>query len=109
MTRKTGWEKPTNGPDWIDVMSLMSAISALHSGHVEVKEYLVGVGFDTTVMVQACMFFDILPGSQLPKTVKVESEFPSPEYATFAAHVFNLLYQLDFQIGKAYQQEKLWK
>lgn len=109
MTRKSGWEKPTNGPDWIDVIGLMNAIGSLHSGHVEVREYLVGTGFATSVMVEAKMRFDVLPGSSLPKEVKVEKEYPSPEHAAFAAHVFNLLYQLDYQISKVYRQESLWK
>lgn len=109
MTRKSGWENSSNSPDWIDVLTLMSAISGLHSGHVEVKEYLVGVGFDTTVMVQAAMFFDVLPGSSLPAIVKVEREYPNNKHVTFAAHVFALLYDLDHEISKVYKQESLWK
>lgn len=109
MTRKAGWEKSTAGPDWIDVMSLMSAIGALHSGHVEVKEYVVGTGLATTVMVQAAIFLDVLPGSALPSVVKAEAEFPCDKHDTFAAHVFSLLYDLDYRISQVYQQESLWK
>lgn len=109
MTRKSNWENSSNSPDWIDVISLMQAIGSLHSGHVEVKEYLDGTGFATIVMVQAMISFDVLPGSSLPPTVSVEEEYPCDKHATFAAHVFSLLYQLDYQIGKVYNQESLWQ
>jgi len=109
MTRKSGWEESTKGPDWIDVMGLMTAIGTLHSGHVEVKQFVVGTGFATTVMVQAACFFDLLPGSQLPPVVKAESEYPCEEHATFVAHVFSLLYELDYEISKVYKNEELWK
>lgn len=109
MTRKRGWENSTTSPDWIDVMSLMNAIGALHSGHVEVKESVVGTGFNTFVMVQASISLDVLPGSALPTAISVDAEYPCDRHDTFAAHVFALLYDLDYKISQTYQQSSLWK
>jgi hypothetical protein len=53
--------------------------------------------------------FDLLPGSSLPSSVAAHGTFPSPKHTTLAALAFSLLYELDYQISKVYQQEGLWK
>lgn len=107
--RKRGWEESTKSPDWTDNESMMRAMGSLHSGHVEVQVSPVGTGFGTGVQVEARMCFEVLPGSALPAVVKVVKPYPSNGHATMAACVFSLLYELDFEIGKVYKQESLWK
>lgn len=109
MGRKTGWEEPTTGPDWIDNQTLMRAIGALHSGHVAVIVSPAGTGSSGGLEVVASMIFDVLPGSQLPATVAVQKPWPCSTHKTLAAHAFNLLHELDYQIGQVYKQESLWK
>jgi len=109
MTVKSGWEKSTNGPDWIDVEMLMRAIGGLHSGHVAVIVSPDGIGSSGGVDVAASMLFDVLPGSSLPASVAVHKRWPCATHATLAAHAFSLLHELDFEISKVYKNESIWK
>jgi hypothetical protein len=106
--RKTGWEEPTNGPDWIDVEMLMRAIGGLHSGHVAVIVSPDGIGSSGGVDVAASMIFDVLPGSSLPASVVAHGKWPCKDHKTLAAHAFATLHQLDFEISKVYKNESLW-
>jgi len=109
MTVKAGWEQPTNGPDWIDVEMLMRAIGGLHSGHVAIIISPDGIGSSGGVDVAASMLFDVLAGSSLPSAVATHGTFPCATHKTLAAHAFSLLHDLDFEIGKVYKNESLWK
>ena len=109
MTVKSGWEKPTNGPDWIDVEMLMRAIGGLHSGHVAVIVSPDGIGSTGGVDVAASMLFDVLPGSALPVSVVTHSAWPCNTHRTLAAHAFSLLHDLDYEISKIYKNETLWE
>lgn len=109
MTKKTGWEDSSTGPDWVDVESLMRAMEALHSGHVAVVVSPAGNGFSGGLSVACSMLLDVLPGSALPKSIVVEHSWPCAEHTRFVDHCFAGLYELDHQIGKVYQNETLWK
>lgn len=109
MTKKTGWEKSTNGPDWIDVEMLMRALEGLHSAHVALIVSPAGTGSTGGVVVAASALFDVLPGSALPNGVAVHKEWPCNSHATLAAHCFNALHELDYRIGQTYKNEALWK
>jgi hypothetical protein len=109
MTSKNGWENSSSGPDWIDVESLMRAIAGLHSGAVGFSVLPDGPGFGGGLSLCASIIFDRLPGSSLPTDVSVLAKWPSKDVRTFAAAVLRLFYELDYAIGKAYQQESFWK
>jgi hypothetical protein len=109
VTRKSGWEEPSTGPDWMDVESLMRAIGALHSAHVAVIVSPSGTGFGTGVDVVASALFERLPGSQLPASVTATGRFPCNTHTKLVALAFSLLHSLDFEIGKVYEQASLWK
>jgi hypothetical protein len=109
VTVKAGWEKSTNGPDWIDVEMLMRAIGGLHTGEVAVVVSPAGTGSSGGVDVAASMLFDVLPGSSLPASVVVHKIWPCATHKTLAAHAFALLHDLDYEISKVYKQESLWK
>jgi hypothetical protein len=109
MSRKTGWEEPTTGPDWVDVEMLMRAIGALHTGHVAVIVSPAGIGSSGGVDVVASMLLDVLPGSSLPECISTHGVWPCDTHKTLAAHAFSLLHELDFQIGQVYEQESLWE
>jgi hypothetical protein len=109
VTAKDGWEKSTSGPDWIDVEMLMRAIGGLHSGHVALILSPVGIGSSGGLDVAASMLFDVLPGSSLPATVAVHTSWPCNTHKTLAAHSFSLMHDLDYEIGKVYKNEAIWK
>jgi len=109
VTVKAGWEKPTNGPDWVDVEMLMRAIGGLHSGHVAIILSPDGIGSSGGVDVAASMLFDVLPGSSLPSAVATHSRWPCVNHKTLASHAFKLLHDLDYEISKVYKNESLWK
>lgn len=109
MTKKLGWQESTSGPDWMDVIGMMNALSALHSGRVEVIVSLDGIGLSTTVVVTAQITYELLPGSSLPPVVKVARNYPDKDSKTYAAFVYGLLYTLDYEISKTYKNEKLWE
>lgn len=109
MTAKKVWAKSSNGPDWTDVEMMMRAMSSLHSGHVGVTILPRGIGSSGGLSVSCSMMFDVLPGSSLPPVVSTESSWPCNSHAELTAHVFAGLHQLDFEIGKVYKQESLWK
>ena len=107
--RKKGWEDSSNNPDWTDCESMMRALSALHSGHAGVSIIPLGTGFGTGLSVAAQMAFEVLPGSALPQMVTVAKDWPCAAHKTLVAHIFSLLYELDYAIGKVYKNEQLWK
>lgn len=109
MTRKTGWEEPSTGPDWIDVEMLMRALGALHSAHVAVVVSPRGIGSTGGVDVAASALFELLPGSALPLSVAVTKGWPCDTHKTLAAHAFSCLHELDYKIGQTYKNEELWK
>lgn len=109
MTRKNGWENSTTGPDWVDCEGMMRAIECLHSGHVAVIVAPAGIGLGSGVEVACSMLFDVLPGSSLPENVLVKADWPCDKHSTLTAHVFSLLYDLDYKISQVYKQESLWK
>lgn len=101
--------KSTSGPDEIDVMAMMAALSALHSGRVELIMSLDGTGFVPLAKVLVVMNFDVLAGSSLPPQVAVECIWPCETHKKLWACVYNGLHVLDHAISKVYSQEELWK
>lgn len=101
--------KSESGPDEIDVMSMMAALSALHSGLVDLSVRLDGTGFVPVAKVRMTMHFDVLPGSSLPPEVAVECTWPCASHKTLWACVYNGLHVLDHEIGKMYNQSELWE
>jgi hypothetical protein len=51
--------------------------------------------------------FDVLPGSDLPRNVSVNAGWPSGKARSEMGLVYNLLWQLDYAIGQAYEQMTL--
>jgi len=109
VARKNGWEDSTNGPDWIDIRAMMTALRVLHSGEVALILSPDGTGSTGGVDVAASMMFDVLPGSSLPASVVAHGIWPCDTHSSIVAHCFSLLYDLDYKISQVYKQEELWK
>jgi hypothetical protein len=99
--------KFTTGPDEIDVMAMIQAISTVHSGRVEVVLQQAGIGFTPRVAVICRATFDVLDGSHLPVEVKVENGYPCAEHSGIWSHIYDGLYRLDAAIQAAYEQAEL--
>lgn len=103
------WAKSTNGPDWMDVESLMRAIGTLHSARVAFGASPIGIGSNGGVSILVTANFENVPDALLPGIIVVESQWPNNAGLELVGEVFGMLYQLDFQIGEAYKQKQLFE
>ena len=95
------------GVGMTDVAAMMKAIEAMHTCRVEFVVRTAGKGVDGSMLIACVASFDVLPGSDLPKRVDVEHTWPSKAARTFDGLCYNLLWQLDYAIQKAYEQMPL--
>ncbi len=91
----------------IAVGAMMQAVEGTHTCHVEfhVRTHTKGVG--GSIHIECVATFDLLPGSDLPRRVSVEHIWPSKAVRTFEGLCYNLLWQLDYAVQKAYEQMPL--
>lgn len=87
-----------------DVAAMMKAIEGMHTCRVEFRVLTSGKGVNGSMLIVCAASFELLPGSTLPKEVHVEHVWPSAAASTFDGLCYNLLWQLDFAIQKAYEQ-----
>jgi hypothetical protein len=99
--------KSMSGIDWTDAMVMIGAIGALHECTVVLTVTTVGQAHNGHCATELRATFNVLPGSDLPKEVKVEGKYPHPSARTFEGFVYNLAWQLDYAIQQAYEQMKL--
>lgn len=109
MKGKKEWRASSNGPDVLDVTTMMAAIGTLHSAHVALIVSPSGTGSPTSVDLAMSALFDRLPGSSLPEGVGCHATYPSKDGESFWGLAFKLCWQLDEAISQVYQQESLWK
>jgi hypothetical protein len=93
--------------DETDVMAMMNALGAVHSGRVELRVSPSGDGSPTSVKVALLATFDVVDGSRLPVEVRIENDYPCKDHRTLYAHIYDGLYRLDAAIQKAYEQKGL--
>lgn len=96
-----------SGVSMSDVAHMMSAIEAMHTCRVEFRITTRGQGHVGSMHIVCEATFDVLPGSELPKVVGVEHNWPSKAASTFDGLCYNLLWQLDYAIQKAYEQMEI--
>jgi hypothetical protein len=96
--------KSSNGPDWTDVATMMSALSSLHECAVGCLITAATQGHNGIVQIDLIASFNPLPGSAGLAEVRCTSQWPNNDGRDFAAWVYGGLYHLDFKIGEAYQQ-----
>jgi hypothetical protein len=96
-----------SGVGMTDVAAMAKAVEAMHTCRVEFRVRTAGTGVDGRLEIECEATFAVLPGSDLPKEVKVAHAWPSNASATFDGLCYNLLWQLDYAIQKAYEQMPL--
>lgn len=87
-----------------DVAAMAKAIESMHDCRVELIVRTLGKDVAGRMEIECAGTFDVLPGSDLPKVVKVHMNWPSKAAATFDGLCYNLLWQLDYAIQQAYEQ-----
>jgi len=101
--------KSLNGPDWTDVEMMLRAMSSLHSASVGITLLPRGIGATGGLSVGVNCIFDVLPGSSIEKCVNVTKDWPCNQHADLASHCFAVLHELDYLVGKMYNQASLWE
>jgi len=105
VTARRGWEKSTNGPDWTDIASLMSAIEVMHTCRVSLIVTAGSQGHNGGIHVVALAVFDRLPGSGIPKQAEAKGDFPTARTKTFDGLCYALVFELDYAIQQLYEQQ----
>jgi hypothetical protein len=107
VTRGAPVGKYGSGIGMTDVAAMMKAVEALHECRVEFTVRTLGLGVDGRINTACEASFERLPGSDLPRHVGVEMDWPNKAAATYEGMLYNLLWQLDYAIQKAYEQMPL--
>jgi len=96
--------KFTSGIDWTAAAHMIAAMEELHNCRVECRVRTAmkrrGGGFDIDFVAE----FDVLPGSDLPRQITVSHVWPTATTSSMAGLFYNLAWQLDYAIQKAYDQ-----
>ena len=98
-----------SGIGMTDVAAMMKAIEAMHTCRVAFHVRTAGLDVSGRMNIECEAAFEVLPDSDLPKQVSVEMLWPNKAAATFDGLCYNLLWQLDYAIQKAYEQMPLEK
>jgi hypothetical protein len=85
----------------------MRSISTFHSGNVVLTVSPRGIGAGGGLITDLVYSCEVVPASSIPPGVGCQSNWPCPEHATLAAHVFAQLYDLDYAVARAYEQKVL--
>ena len=109
MEKGKKWQQSGNGPDCLDVMTILQAIGKLHGGHVALIVSPPGTASMTSVDIAMSILEDVLPGSELPSAIGVHSEWPNWKGTSFWGECYALAWMLDEEISKAYKTEKLFE
>lgn len=101
---KDKWERSAKPIGWTDIETMMRAIGTYHSACVSVIISPLGTGASGGVVTDVTATFNVLPGSSLPSLVGAKGRWPCGEHDQLEAHIFALLYDLDGEIGRTYEQ-----
>lgn len=93
-----------SGVGMTDVAAMMKAVEAMHDCRVEFIVRTDGTDVGGRMKIECVASFTTLPGSDLPKVVGVVMRWPTKAASTFDGLCYNLLWQLDYAIQKAYEQ-----
>jgi len=95
------------GVGMTDVAAMMKAVEAMHTCHVEFRVRTLGKEVGGCMRIECEATLDVLPTSDLPRKVIVHMDWPNRAAATFDGLCYNLLWQLDYAIQRAYEQMPL--
>jgi len=101
--------KFTGGIGMTEAIAMIGAIEAMHECRVALTVTTRGQAHNGCARIELAATFAVIPGSDLPKVVKVEHNWPTRAVSTFEGLFYNLAWQLDYAIQQAYEQMPLDK
>jgi hypothetical protein len=93
--------------DWIDVTTLMTALQGIHTLSVELTVTAGTQGHNGLLNFTVLAWTPTVEPQQTRTIAEVRKSWPDKQHATFDGAVFAALYELDKEIGKAYEQQKI--
>lgn len=96
--------KYSTGIGLTEGIAMMGAIEAMHGCRVALIVTTRGQAHNGCAHIELEATFPVLPGTELPRIVKVEHEWPSSAVRTFEGLLYNLAWQLDYAVQQAYEQ-----
>lgn len=96
--------KYSGGIGLTEAIAMMGAIESMHSCTVVLRITTAGQAHNGHCRIGLDATFERLPGSDLPKVVEVYHDWPSRAATTFEGLFYNLCWQLDYAIQRAYDQ-----
>lgn len=99
--------KYSGGIGLTEGIAMMGAIEAMHGCRAKLTVTTRGQAHNGCAHIELEAVFPVLPGSELPRVVKVEHDWPTRAVRTFEGLLYNLAWQLDYAIQQAYEQMKL--
>ena len=96
--------KYSTGIGLTEAIAMMGAIEAMHECRVELTVTTRGQAHNGCAHIALVATFSVLSGSDLPKRVQVDHDWPSRAATTFEGLFYNLCWQLDYAIQQAYDQ-----
>jgi hypothetical protein len=95
--------KPTNGIEWVDVVTLMHGLEGIHEVRVELTVSTVGGQVSGTLAFTVLAWVPTVEAHHTQQVGVVTRQWPDRVHPSFVGAVFNALYDLDREIGKAYK------
>lgn len=96
--------KYSTGIGLTEAIAMMGAIEAMHDCRVVLTVTTAGQAHNGCAQIDLEAAFDVVPGSDLPRVVRVSHKWPTRAATTFEGLFYNLCWQLDYAIQKAYEQ-----
>jgi hypothetical protein len=96
-----------SGITWSDVANLMSGLEGIHECTVELTVLLDGSPGNGLLAITASAWIPTVEKHHTRMLAELKRSWPNGTHPTFDNCVFNLLYDLDREIGRNYVQEKI--
>jgi hypothetical protein len=90
-----------------DVMYLLSGLESIHECRVELTVRTAGLAGNSMLDTTALAWVPTVEAQQTKTVATVTKSWPDKQHPTYDSFVFNLLYDLDREIGRAYMQEEI--
>ena len=87
----------------------INAIEVMHTCHVVLTVTIASQGHSGGLRLSALATWDLLPGSDLPQAVETKRTWPNARNETISGLAYAIVIELDYAIGRAYEQMSMVK
>jgi len=99
----------SSGISWSDVTYLIEGLENIHECTVELTVRTSGLRGDHTLDFTVLGWVPTVEAHQTRVLAEVKGSWPDRSHPSFGSCIFNACYQLDREIGRNYQPEKVEK